>query len=221
VRPLQMKIVFLDRDGVINKKAPEKLADGTTGYTRNWSEFHWLHGSKQALKILKDKGYLIIVISNQHGVYKGLYTKEDVWEIEKNLQAELQKELGIQIDAFYNCFHGKDENCNCRKPKPGMILQGLKDIQGESFSPASNGGTDVKPRSEATKEGLTLLRKDSIFMVGDSVNDILAGQAAGAKTIFLTTRLAAELSLELEELDKTVKPDYIFPSLLGAVQKIL
>jgi len=189
-----MKVVFLDRDGVLNKKAPEKLVDGTTGYTRNWSEFHWLPGAKQALKILKDKKYLIIVISNQHGVYKGLYTKEDVWGIEKNLQAELQRELGIQIDAFYNCFHGKDENCNCRKPKPGMILRGLEDFQGETFE------------------------KETIFMVGDSTNDILAGKAAGVKTIFLTTRPEEDLSVELTELNKAVRPDYIFTSLLEVAQ---
>lgn len=201
MRPFQrMKVVFLDRDGVLNKKAPEKLPNGTTGYTRNWSEFHWLPGAKQALKILKDKEYLIIVVSNQHGVYKGLYTKEDVWDIEKNLQEELQKELGIQIDAFYNCFHGKDENCNCRKPKPGMILQGIKDfgvIQGETFE------------------------KETIFMIGDSVNDILAGKAAGVKTIFLATRLDNELSTELAELNQIAKPDYISTSLLEAAENIL
>ncbi len=109
--------VFLDRDGVINRKMPEGQ------YVRSLHEFHLLPGVPQAIARLNRAGSRVIVVSNQRGISLGLYTVDDV----NTMHAELQSELahhGASVDAFYFCPHGKDV-CNCRKPLPGLYEQAV------------------------------------------------------------------------------------------------
>ena len=110
------KIIFLDRDGVINKKMP----DGD--YVKNWAEFEFIPQAIEALKFLSDNGYKIFVITNQRGVARGLMTKQNMEEIHSNMEAELRKR-GINIEGIYYCAHNIEDNCECRKPKPGLILR--------------------------------------------------------------------------------------------------
>lgn len=114
------KIIFLDRDGVINKKAPK--AD----YVKSWGEFKFLPGSVQALKILNDLGYQIYIISNQAGIARQMMTLNDVQFIHKNMRYEL-KQQGIKISGIYFCPHGWEEGCECRKPKPGLLFQAARE----------------------------------------------------------------------------------------------
>lgn len=145
------KVVFLDRDGVINKKPPGH------DYVKEWEEFGFLPGAKDAIGLLKQNRYKVFVISNQRGIARGLMTKEDLDKIHKNMQRELEKSGG-EIDAIYYCPHNYKDNCDCRKPKPGMFFQAADD------------------------HDVDLTR--GVF-IGDSETDLLAGEAAGVKTILV------------------------------------
>lgn len=148
------KIVFLDRDGVINQKAPK------ANYIKNWDEFIFLPGAIEAIKLLNTKGYKIFVISNQAGISRKAMTEKDLALIHKNMQKKL-KTYGAKIDDFYYCPHGWDEDCECRKPKPGMLLQ-------------------------AAREHFIDLRKATF--IGDDERDRQAGESAGCPTILVTPK---------------------------------
>lgn len=107
------KAVFLDRDGVINKKPPDH------DYVKSVREFFLLPGSLEAIRLLKEKEYLIVVITNQRGVARGLMTKDSVDEIHKIISG---------VEAFYICPHDYKDNCLCRKPKPGLIIEAVNDL---------------------------------------------------------------------------------------------
>ncbi|MBN3039003.1 MAG: D-glycero-beta-D-manno-heptose 1,7-bisphosphate 7-phosphatase [Candidatus Omnitrophica bacterium] len=147
------KIIFLDRDGVINY-------DGARGeYISSHEDFKFLPGSLQALKRLTDAGYKIIIISNQAGVAKGLYSKEDLDKITAKMTKGTQ-EIGAKIYSVNYCMHQDEDMCDCRKPKPGLIERAAK-------------GLDVD--------------FGNTFFIGDSRRDILAGKAVGLKTVFVMT----------------------------------
>ena len=114
-------VILLDRDGVLNKKAPKAQ------YVGIWEEFEWLPGAKEALGMLKSAGYTVIVITNQAGIGRCLMRESDLSEIHSRMNKELQKN-GAVIDAFYYCPHGWDEGCDCRKPKPGMFFQAQRNF---------------------------------------------------------------------------------------------
>ncbi|MFH0712324.1 MAG: HAD-IIIA family hydrolase, partial [Candidatus Jorgensenbacteria bacterium] len=145
------KIVLLDRDGVINKRALK--AD----YIKTWSEFEFLPGSIEAIKMLSDDGYEIYVITNQPGVARGMMTKESLDEINQKMKEELKKN-GADINGLYQCLHGWNDGCDCRKPKPGLLY-------------------------EAAFENDFDLTK-AVF-IGDDERDLEAGEAAGCRTILL------------------------------------
>lgn len=114
------RVIFLDRDGVINEKAAK------ANYVKNWEEFKFLTGVVEALKKLTQHQYEIFIISNQAGIARGLINVSDLEDIHRKMQQTLKKD-GIRISQIYYCAHGWDEGCFCRKPKPGMLLQASKD----------------------------------------------------------------------------------------------
>ncbi len=114
------RAVFLDRDGVINKKAPEG------DYIKNWDEFEFLPKVKKAIKKLNEEGFLTIIVSNQRGVAKRIMTEDEVREIHDKMEEELKKEGAIINDIYY-CPHDVEEHCNCRKPEPGLLLRAAKE----------------------------------------------------------------------------------------------
>ncbi len=124
------KIIFLDRDGVINRKAPR------AEYIKSWDEFEFIPGSMEAMKLLSRHGYKIFIITNQAGVSMGAMTENDLKAIHSNLERELEKE-GVRIEGIYYCLHGWDDGCECRKPKPGMLFQAARehdlDLSGSTF----------------------------------------------------------------------------------------
>jgi D-glycero-D-manno-heptose 1,7-bisphosphate phosphatase len=146
------KVIFLDRDGVINEKPPK--AD----YVKTWDEFNFLPGAMDAIRMLTEKGYEIYLISNQAGIARGMMTEEDLANIHANMQSEIE-ENGGRIAGIYYCPHGWDDNCECRKPKPGMFYR-------------------------AGREHNINLSKT--FFIGDDERDKEAGDAAGVETILVT-----------------------------------
>jgi len=152
-----MKCVFFDRDGVVNFAAP--LGE----YIQTPDEFEVIPAFLDALRVVKKHGYMAVVITNQQGVGKGLYSDEDVEGIHQKLESLLQAE-GLALDAVYYCPHLIKEECDCRKPEPGMFLQA-----------AAKWDIDLK----------------ASWMVGDNFSDVEAGAAAGCRTI-LVSRLAHE-----------------------------
>lgn len=147
------KAVFLDRDGVINRKPPEQ------DYVKKWEEFFMLPDVEKAIKKIHDAGYLTIVITNQRGVARGLMTEETVNDIHARINKELEP-FGATIDAFYWCKHNYDDNCECRKPKPGLILKAAKELD---------------------------INLAQSFYIGDTKTDEECGKAAGVRTIIMPT----------------------------------
>ena len=142
---MKYKLVILDRDGVINKKAPRHE------YVTSWRQFKFLPKAKEAIALLSQAGHKIVVITNQRGIGRGMLSLEVFTEITKKMTEEIEKSRG-RINAVYFCPH--DKECNCRKPKPGLVLQALKDSSinaneaiflGDSFADyetAKNAGCD-------------------------------------------------------------------------------
>jgi D-glycero-D-manno-heptose 1,7-bisphosphate phosphatase len=145
------KAAFLDRDGVINQRAREGE------YTTTWEELHILPDAARAIGLLKRAGYLVVVVTNQRCVAKGLISSSQLEDLHKRMCDGLSREGGM-IDAIYYCPHDFAPPCDCRKPKPGMLLQA------------------------AREHNIDLA--DS-WMIGDSARDMGAGKAAGCRTIRL------------------------------------
>lgn len=112
---LKPKTVFLDRDGVLNRKRPEGF------YVTEWSEFEPLPGVVESIARLNHAGIRVVVVTNQRGVALGKYTCADVESIHARFQ-NLLHEAGAHVDAFFYCPHDK-RSCECRKPLPGMYDQ--------------------------------------------------------------------------------------------------
>lgn len=151
------KAVFLDRDGTLNKEI---------GFAKKKEDYERLPGVVEGLKILMKLGFKLIVVTSQSGVARGFYTEKEVHEFHDHLTKDLEKE-GVKIDAFYFCPHHATQGigkykveCDCRKPKTGMIDKAVKDFE-----------IDTKKS----------------YMIGDKDADIMMGKAAGCTSIFVKT----------------------------------
>lgn len=159
------RAVFLDRDGVINKwEEPqgEASADSRNWYCLSWDEFEWAEGAIEGLKLLAETEYKLIVVSNQSCINKGLIHKSQVINIFDRMRRSLGRTNTGQlhtvyhrIDGYYFCPHDPEENCACRKPRPGMVFKAA-----------------VEHEIDLTKS----------WMVGDSVTDFMAAEKTGIPT---------------------------------------
>jgi D-glycero-D-manno-heptose 1,7-bisphosphate phosphatase len=149
------RAVFLDRDGVINRKPPEGE------YITEVSQFELLPRAADAIARIEAAGFAVIVVSNQRGIARGSLTQGRLAEIHRRMQQSLAA-AGARLAGVYVCPH--EGNCDCRKPRPGMLLQ-------------------------AAAEHRVSLAKS--WMVGDSDCDIEAGKAAGCATIRVGSRANA------------------------------
>jgi D-glycero-D-manno-heptose 1,7-bisphosphate phosphatase len=141
--------VFLDRDGVINRAF---VRDGIPHPPDSLEDLNILPGVPEALRALKAQGYCRVVVTNQPDVARGIASRELVESIHERLKCELE------IDAILTCFHDGADHCDCRKPKPGLLLRA------------------------ANEHGIEL---NSSFMVGDRRRDMEAGRRAGCKTFLV------------------------------------
>lgn len=178
------RIAFLDRDGVINHDSPD--------YIRELSEFHLLSRSLDALKLLFENGWSVIVITNQSVIGRGLTSLAGLERIHAHLKNRVADGGGRIADIFF-CPHRPDEDCRCRKPKPEMIWKAAK------------------------KYGIDL---STAVMVGDRTKDIQCGQNAGCgQTILVRTGAGQMTEKELSQTD--LKPSRIADDLYDAVQWIV
>jgi len=189
------KAVFLDRDGVIIE-----WVDGSKGIKAKQARI--IPGAGKAIAKLNQAGYKTIVVTNQPEISKGFITFEEVNQTNDNIKRMIAKDKA-RLDAIYICPHHPEKgfegeikelkiDCDCRKPKPGMLLKAAKEHN-----------LDLKQS----------------WIVGDSKSDIKAGQAAGVKTIFVTTGggSGARHEKELEQ----VKPDVTKQNLADAIKYII
>lgn len=147
---MKQKALFLDRDGVINERADQG------NYIFIKDDFKLRRGIIELIVRARCMGYMVVVITNQRGVSRGLYTQADLDALHAHMQEELSRH-GASVDAIYVCTHGFDE-CDCRKPKPGMLLRAAEDLH---------------------------IDLASSIMVGDMPSDIEAGKSAGCATYLL------------------------------------
>ena len=143
------KAIFLDRDGVVNKAF---IRNGLPTSPNSLNELEILPGVKESILRLKKLNYICLLVTNQPDVSRGKIEKKTVIEMNSFLKKE------IELDDIFVCYHDDKDNCKCRKPKPGMIIQ-------------------------ASKKWDIDVRKS--FMIGDRWRDIQAGISAGCKTIFI------------------------------------
>ena len=157
----KQKAVFLDRDGTINKYV---------GFLRNIDDFQLLPGVAEAVRLLNTSGYLAIVVTNQPVIARGEVTVPQLQEMHNKMETLLGAE-GAYLDAIYYCPHHPDHgypgevealkiNCDCRKPKPGMMLRAAEEFN---------------------------IDLSQSWMIGDGENDIKAGKAAGCRTVLIGT----------------------------------
>lgn len=141
--------VFLDRDGVINRT---QVRDGVPRPPASVQDLEILPGVAEALRALKAHGYALVVVTNQPDVARGSTTRRSVEDIHERISRDLC------LDAILTCFHDDSDDCDCRKPRPGLLLRAAREF-----------GLDVA----------------SSFMVGDRWRDLEAGVRAGCKTFYI------------------------------------
>lgn len=143
----ESKVLFLDRDGVLNVD---------TGYPHGYNGFVPISGTASQLLRLKDRHFRFIIITNQSGIGRGYFTKQDYFDFQKAL-INYYRRKGIQFLKTYFCPHTKRNRCKCRKPAPGLINEAILEFN---------------------------LDRGNCYMVGDKEIDLLAGKAAGLKKSF-------------------------------------
>ncbi|EIJ43282.1 histidinol-phosphate phosphatase family protein [Beggiatoa alba B18LD] len=157
-----MKLVILDRDGVINFDSNE--------YIKSPDEWHAIPNSLEAIARLNQAGYRVVVITNQSGVARGLFTLEDLNAIHNKMYQQLS-EVGGNVEAVFFCPHSTQDNCQCRKPRAGLF------------------------HNLAERLGISLT---GVPAIGDSLRDLQAAIACGAKPILVLTGKGEKT---LQELD--------------------
>jgi len=169
-----MKVIFLDRDGVINKDI---------GYLYKISDFQFREGIFEACKYFNKIGYKIIIITNQSGIHRGYFNLNDLKILNKWLIDQFKK-MNISILDVFFCPHGPNSSCECRKPKPGMLLEAQKMY-----------GIDLK----------------NSWMIGDKEDDIQAANNAGmqntilVKSRYISYEKTSKATYILKSMNESIK----------------
>ena len=156
----KLKTVFVDRDGVINQERSD--------YVKSISELEIYPNVAENIKLLKDAGFLVIVITNQSAVNRGIISHEMINQIHNSIQDHLKK-YGTFLDGFYYCPHTPNENCNCRKPKPGLLQQAILELN---------------------------IDLNSSWMIGDRDSDVEASNSIGCKAIKISDSFSLDNAVE-------------------------
>ncbi|UUZ81373.1 HAD family hydrolase [Paenibacillus sp. P26] len=176
------KLIFLDRDGVINRNVDD-------GYVLSTAQIEWLPGAMEGSRRLNRPDNRICIVTNQAAVGKGILPEPDLLHIHRFFLETIREEKG-RIDEIYYCPHTPEERCPCRKPRPGLLQQGIAQFGG----------------------------RGRLWMVGDSLDDMRAGKEAGRSTILVESpRTLRELRKEPKGRSLA---DYYVQSLLEAARII-
>ena len=153
---MKNKTVFLDRDGIINEQRID--------HVKNIDEFKIFSGVGEAIKLLKEKGYLVIIITNQSVIGRKIISETKLEEIHLKLKNYL-KQHNTYVDSIYYCPHTPEQNCNCRKPKPGLLIKASEDfnIDLEKSYFIGDSDSDLIAANEAECKGI-LLKKDQTLL---------------------------------------------------------
>jgi D,D-heptose 1,7-bisphosphate phosphatase len=188
--------VFLDRDGVVNELVYYE-EHGIIDSPFTVAQFRLLPGVIKAVQELRDAGYTVVLVSNQPGIAKGHMSREAFNKIKERMKEELTKG-GTCLDGEYYCLHHPEAvvaelraNCECRKPKPGLLLQAARDLN---------------------------IDLSTSCMVGDGLTDVVAGKKAGCRTILLG-RMKCDVCRMMDDLD--ARPDGIATHLTEAARIII
>ena len=185
--------VFLDRDGTINEEV---------GYLDSLDKLKMIPAAYEAIRLINKSCMKAIVVTNQSGVARGFFTEQFVRETNEIIQADLRKN-NASIDKFYYCPHHPTEgtgiylqNCNCRKPLPGMLLQAAHDLD---------------------------IELESSYMVGDTYRDMETAKKVGVKRILVKTGYGREMLQDVDADKATAdnKPDFVAEDILEAVKWIM
>jgi len=180
---VRFEAVYLDRDGVLNVE----LFD----YVTHPDELEIIPGAPEAVRRLNEAGLKVAVVTNQSGINKGRYSAEGLAAVHDKLEAVFAA-AGARFDAVYHCPHRAEDECDCRKPLPGMLLRAAEDL---GFDPSR------------------------AVLIGDTVRDLQSAGAAGAAEILVRTGkgAAVEATLPLDEID----PEVVVDDIVAAVDWIL
>lgn len=194
------KAIFLDRDGVINQLLP---SNQKFGFICKKEDVVILPNVKEAILTLKNRGYLLFVITNQPAVARGLVSYGEM----EALNQFINEKLDNNIERFYFCPHHPEMHpdvpehakkyrvvCECRKPAPGMILQAAKEFD---------------------------IQTNKSWMIGDMITDIATGAAAGCKTILIESPSNSRVIISSQSFNKDIKPDHHAKNLSDALQFII
>lgn len=163
MRTILSSAVFLDRDGVI--------IENKSDYVKSWEEVHFLPGALKALRKLGLSEHVVVLVTNQSAIGRGIISLDQAMAINRRVIAEIEAHGG-RVDACYVCPHHPHEKCDCRKPAPGMLFRAAEQL------------------------GLDLTRS---YLIGDAVTDIGAAQAAGMHGILVLTGRGSEQMVMLSD----------------------
>jgi D-glycero-D-manno-heptose 1,7-bisphosphate phosphatase len=178
-----MKLIVLDRDGVINHDSD--------AYIKSVDEWQPIDGSLEAIARLNHAGYTVVVASNQSGIARGYFELDALSAMHKKMDDLLNK-IGGHIDAVFYCPHGPDDGCDCRKPKPGMLLE-----IGQRFN----------------------VSLEDVVFIGDTVSDMKAASNANAQAILVRTGKGVKAEKIMKAECKQTVP--VYDDLAAAVTAIL
>ena len=147
---MKSRVVFLDRDGTIARDVH---------YCRRVEDLEILPTIPEGIRLLNERGFKVIVVTNQSGVARGYFTEETLAQIHEKMRDELAQH-GAWVDAIYYCPHHPDEGCDCRKPKPGLIHRAAKEHN---------------------------IELSQSFFIGDQLQDVEAGRSASCRTVLISS----------------------------------
>ncbi|MCP4929596.1 MAG: D-glycero-beta-D-manno-heptose 1,7-bisphosphate 7-phosphatase [Gammaproteobacteria bacterium] len=159
----QSTVVVLDRDGVINEDSPD--------FIKTPDEWHAIPGSLEAIAKLNQAGYEVAIATNQSGVGRGLFSINTLWDIHQKMLGEILANGGY-IKRIFFCLHTPEDNCDCRKPKPGLLYQ-----IAEHFACGF----------------------DHMIMIGDAARDLEAANAVGVRSILVRTGKGVQTETDLKQ----------------------
>lgn len=174
--------IFLDRDGTLND---------SVGYVNHPSRFRPFPFTVDAIRLIRDEGYLAVIVTNQSGIGRGFMSEELLASIHEDFQSRL-KTAGTGLDGIYHCPHQPSDGCECRKPKSGMLLRARDDLD---------------------------IALEASWIVGDTITDLEAGWAVGAKGALVKTGFGAG-TLEYERERWSRQPDLVGEDVYRALCEI-